>query len=64
VTGRHPGWPWRAARYAILTADLISLYAGLTLAGAARYDGALDQISTTGLLVCCLVAAVAFLLQR
>ncbi|WP_245753496.1 polysaccharide biosynthesis protein [Geodermatophilus ruber] len=57
---RKPAPRWRLARLALLLTDLMSLYAGLTLAAAARYDGALGRIDVGGLLVGTAVAAVVF----
>jgi FlaA1/EpsC-like NDP-sugar epimerase len=51
VTNPNLGSRWHLARWAVLGADFLSLNAGLTLAAAARYDGALGSINMKGLLL-------------
>jgi FlaA1/EpsC-like NDP-sugar epimerase len=59
---RRSGAYFRISRLVMVLADLLSLYTGLALVEAARYDGDLEQIDVSGLLTCTMVAAVAFLL--
>ena len=52
---------WRLFRLAILLGDLLCLYAGLVLGGAARLDGDLARLSEWRLLGVAAVSMVAFL---
>jgi FlaA1/EpsC-like NDP-sugar epimerase len=60
MTTRPQSRPRNAARCALLGADLFSLFAGISLAVVARYDGDVARAFTTGLLICSTVAVVVF----
>ncbi len=53
-------WRWRAFRLALLLSDLLSLYAGLVLGAAARYDGDVGRMHAGHLLVVAGAGAVTF----
>lgn len=48
---QDPAARWRLLRGAVLAVDVAALHAGIVLATTARYDGALDQANTSGLLL-------------
>lgn len=51
---------WRVVRYIMFGGDLVSLYAGIVLAAAARYEGTLEHADPEGLLVAMIVTTVVF----
>ncbi|MGY1831710.1 polysaccharide biosynthesis protein [Geodermatophilus sp. SYSU D01180] len=60
MTGKDPGLRWRLIRLAMLGGDVVSLLAGLVLAVTARYEGALHEIDTKGLVVSMALAILVF----
>ncbi|WP_222192750.1 nucleoside-diphosphate sugar epimerase/dehydratase [Modestobacter italicus] len=57
---QDPAARWRLLRGAVLAVDVAALHAGIVLATTARYDGALDQANTTGLLLGMALVTVVF----
>ena len=55
------GLRWRLLRAAILLCDLVALSAGLVLATAARYEGAISEANPAGLLLGVALAGVVYL---
>src|SRR5947209_11803817 len=51
MTMQAPGWRWKLFRSVILSADILSLQAGLVLAAAARYEGSVDRMDKSGLVI-------------
>jgi FlaA1/EpsC-like NDP-sugar epimerase len=60
MTERRRTWRWRMRRWGLLAADEVFLVAGLWLASAARYEGALERIHGDGLLLIAAVGAVFY----
>jgi len=61
MTERPRIWRWRLRRWGLLVVDAVFLVAGLWLASAARYEGALERIDGRGLLVIAAVGAGTYL---
>jgi FlaA1/EpsC-like NDP-sugar epimerase len=57
---RDPALRWRLIRFAMLAGDVGSLLAGLVLAVTARYEGALDQIDSRGLVLAMALTVLVF----
>ena len=62
MTTTGTGLRWRLLCYAILLGDLVALGAGLVLATAARYEGAVGEADAAGLFLALGVAAVVYLI--
>ncbi|MFQ1003405.1 polysaccharide biosynthesis protein [Modestobacter sp. SSW1-42] len=60
MTDKEPALRWRLIRLAMLAGDVGSLLAGLVLAVTARYEGALDQIDSRGLVVAMALTVLVF----
>ncbi len=58
-SGKSPS-QWRLVRCVMFGVDLLSLYAGLVLATAARYEGSLEDANARGLLAGLVVVTVVF----